>query len=465
MFGLQINRNLPVSIANQLCEQLRRSILKGELKQGERLPASRFLARELNISRNIIIQVYEQLLAEGYLESRLGAGTFVAGIMEYRPGSAGLETGPSIEHRTARSKSIYFHAGNPDSSYFPRLQWAKLYKRVCLESGKEPFEYGAMGGEGPLRSALAEYLFRIKGISCTPEQIIIVSGASRGIELIARTICPEGGCAVIEDPSIDYIQNILRNNRIGLLPVPVDQDGIITERLPEDANVNLAYIVPSHQYPIGGVLPIARRLQLLEYVQRKKAYVIEDDYDSEFRYQGEPIQSLRHLDPNRVIYLGTLSKILSPGLRLGYIIFPLHLVERALTEIEKLNLKTSTLEQLTLANFISTGCLDKHVYRMKKVYQAKLETLAAAIEREFGDKMVQSGTRAGLHMLVTYCRDFSQEDFIRLKEIGVEADWVEHYTIVKGLHKNRLVLGYGNLDIHQINEGVKRLRQGLERNI
>lgn len=465
MFGLQVNRTLPVSLTNQLTEQLRDRILKAELKAGERLPATRRLARELNTARNVIIQVYEQLLAEGYLESRAGSGTFVAEVGEYRPS---FPPGPgrmgSVDRGSPDKDIIYFHAGNPDSKFFPRLQWAKLYKNVCLDSDRGSFEYGPPQGEWLLRSALSNYLFRVKGIRCLPEQAFIVPGASRGIEMITRVLVDgEGKGAAIEDPSLDYIQLILRHCGVRLSPVPVDQDGIRTDSLPEDDAVKLVYVVPSHQFPMGSVLPIDRRLQLLAYAQDKDAYIVEDDYDSEFRFQGEPIQSLRHLDPDRVVYLGTFSKILSPGLRLGYVILPLHLCARAAENMDQLNFRSSALEQLTLAAFLNERMLEKHIYKLKRIYAAKRSALITALIQEFGSRMVVSGTTAGLHVLVSYCRNFCPEDFQCFKEAGVEADWVEHYALVKGRHRNELVLGYGNLSLEQIALGVKRLNAACKK--
>lgn len=465
MFGLQVDRTSSVSMTNQLTEQLRDRILKGELKAGERLPATRCLARELNTARNIIIQVYEQLVAEGYLESRAGSGTFVAEVGEYMPSpSPGPGKTGIVDRGSPGRDIIYFHAGNPDSESFPRLQWAKLYKNVCLDSYRDPFEYGPPQGEGLLRSALSDYLFRVKGIRCLPEQIFIVPGASRGIEMITRVLLNgAGGGVAIEDPSLDYIQFIFRHCGVRLLPVPVDQDGIRTDSLPEDDVVGLIYVVPSHQFPMGSVLPIDRRLQLLAYARARDAYIVEDDYDSEFRFQGDPIQSLRHLDPDRVVYLGTFSKILSPGLRLGYVILPLHLCARASEIMEQLNIRSSALEQMTLAAFLNERMLEKHIYKLKRVYAAKRSALISALKQEFGSRMAVSGTKAGLHVLVSYCGNFCPEDFQRFKEAGVEADWVEYYAMVKGHHRNELVLGYGNLSLEQIALGVKRLNTACKK--
>jgi len=463
MFGLQVNRALPESIVKQLTQQLRRKILSGELKRGERLPSSRDLAREFNIARNIIIQVYEQLLAEGYLNSHIGSGTFVAGIGDYHMAPAQSPSDLWVTDKPPLGEGIYFDAGNPDSTCFPRIKWAKLYKEVCLDSGKEAYEYGPIAGARPLRCAIGDYLYRIKGIQCHLEQIFIVPGASRGIELVARVLCREerGGCAVIEDPSLDYVQHIIQQNGLKLLPVTVDKNGIQTELLPEDSTVRLVYVVPSHQFPLGCVLPIDRRLQLLTYVSSRDAYVIEDDYDSEFRYQGDPIQSLRHLNPDRVIYLGTFSKILSPGLRLGYVIMPRPLCALTQDTMEQLNIRSSTMEQLTMAGFLNQRILDRHVFRLKKIYEEKRTALITAIKHEFGSKMTISGTNAGLHVLATYARALCPEDFSQMKTVGVEADWVENYAILKGRHRNQLVLGYGNLSIDQISLGVQLIKKAL----
>jgi len=221
--------------------------------------------------------------------------------------------------------------------------------------------------------------------------------------------------------------------------------------------------VPSHQFPLGGILPIQRRLALLEYARRKGALIIEDDYDSEFRYRGEPIQSLRHLAPDLVIYLGTFSKVFAPGLRLAFLIVPDHLRARLCRLKEDLNLHTPFIEQMALARFLEDRSFDRHIFKMKRVYRRKRLRLIEALDREFGDRVRIAGEDAGLHLLLSFPgHRFRRTDFPRLAERGVKVDWVEDYARRKGRHRHQLVLGYGGLELDQIEAGVRRLRAAID---
>lgn len=454
-------------MAQQLMEQIRQRVLGGELAAGERLPPTRGLADELVIARNTIIQVYEQLVAEGYLESRMGSGTFVADLKAARPARqpARHSNGAvNVQLMGSRSNMISFNAGNPDAQVFPKVQWARLLKEACLDAPESLFGYGASAGEWRLRSSISQYLFRSKGIACQPEDVLIIPGAARGVEMLIGLLGQGIKTAVLEDPCIDFVQFIFRQNGYRICPLPVDQNGAMTEELPKDCAVSLIYVVPSHQFPTGGVLPISRRLQLLDYARNANAYIIEDDYDSEFRYQGEPIQSLRHLDAERVIYLGTFSKIFSPALRMGYMIVPSHLRERLYALMEDTNLRTSVLEQQAMASFIDGKLLDRHVYHMKKIYEKKRKHIINTLLSAFGNAITVTGANAGLHVLVTFQqRIFNPSDFAEFQKNGIEVDWVEDYAIVKGQHRNQLVLGYGNLGIDDITTGVQRLKSVVEK--
>jgi GntR family transcriptional regulator/MocR family aminotransferase len=212
---------------------------------------------------------------------------------------------------------------------------------------------------------------------------------------------------------------------------------------------------------MGGVFPASRRIALLHYASEHDSHVIEDDYDSEFRYKGEALQAMRNLDQERVIYLGSFSKIFSPSLRLGYMILPSHLTEQVTYQLQESNLWVSTMEQLAMAEFMDQLQMDKHIYRMRKLYENKRKHLMKCLIDAFGDKIRISGEYAGLHLLVTFIRDFTEQDSIAMEELGVEADYVEDYALVKGQHRNRLVLGYGALSLAQIEEGVTRLQKVL----
>jgi GntR family transcriptional regulator/MocR family aminotransferase len=463
MLGLYLDRNSALSLPQQITREIRDRLLKGRLERGEILPPSRLLARELGVARNVVVQAYEQLVAEGYLTSRVGSGTFVADLPVSRFGARAAPAASwARPAATTKRAAISFNPGLPDLGRFPRLRWAKTLKEVCLEARADAFGYGPVEGERALREALAAYLWRSKGIECRPEQLVIVSGAAQGVDLLAH-LWRDAGTALFEDPGYDHVCQIFEHNGLALSPIPADRHGLRTEALPVHGRCTCIYVVPSHQFPLGGILPIKRRLLLLEYARRKGALILEDDYDSEFRYRGEPIQSLRHLAPDLVVYLGTFSKIFSPGLRLAFMIVPDRLRERVFRLKEDLNLRTPPLEQLALARFIEDRSLDRHVFKMKRIYQVKRRCLIEALNREFGDRVRIAGEDAGLHLLLELPgRRFRQSDFPRLKERGVKVDWVEDYARRKGRHRHQLVLGYGGLEPDQIEVGVRRLRAAID---
>lgn len=464
MFGLVLERTSAASLPQQLTRQIRERILEGRLAPREALPPSRLLAKELGVARNVIVQAYDQLLAEGYLTSRVGAGTFVTELAVLpapaRPFTGPLSPQPKAVPRT--TGVISFNPGLPDLTRFPRQSWARALKEACAGARPGTFSYGRAEGERALREALVGYLWRSKGIECRPEQLLIVSGAAQGADLLAH-LWRNTGTALFEDPGYGHVRRIFEHNGLRIVPVPVDGCGMRTEALPARGPCTCIYVVPSHHFPLGGVLPIQRRLELLAYARERGALVIEDDYDSEFRYRGGPIQSLRHLASESVVFLGTFSKILAPALRLGFMIVPDHLRERLRYLKEELNMRTPALEQLALASLLEDRSLDRHVFRMKKLYQNKRRCLIEALGRAFGDRVRVAGEDAGLHLLVELTgRSLRQSDLTRLAERGVTVEWVEDYACRKGLHNNQLVLGYGALEPDRIRVGVQRLKAALD---
>lgn len=461
MYGLKIDKGSQRSLTSQLIKQIREAILSGRIELKSKMPPTRSLAAELGVSRNTVIQAYEQLLAEGYLESAAGSGTFVADLGSIPRIIKPPEVETQAKQRTEQRDSIAFFAGNPDASAFPRALWAKALKEACLDADAEAFGYGPLKGRRELKRALAGYLYRAKGMFCSAERIFIVPGTSAGIELIAHVLNRGGAMAAVEDPCLEFSRNAIKRGGPGLIPVEADLFGMRTEHLPDDRNVRLVYAAPSHQYPLGGVLPIARRLALLDYLERQDAYVIEDDYDSEFRYHGEPVQSLWSLNDERVIYTGSFSNVFSPSLRMAYIIVPQHLLQSFVDTSALMGIQAGTIEQLALARLIESKQFDRHIYRMKRIYDAKRKVLIGCLKEAFGAGARISGELAGMHITVSLDRDITDEEKKALLGNGVEVDYAEDYAIIKGKHKGKLVLGYGNLDKAQIEEGVRRLKLSL----
>jgi GntR family transcriptional regulator / MocR family aminotransferase len=463
MFGLNVDRKSGVSMTCQLIAQMREAILYGRIEANSKMPPTRNLASELGVSRNTIIQVYEQLIAEGYLNGVIGSGTYAADLGEHlkvkkRP----VNIVPENTRNEQNGKAIAFYAGNPDVSAFPRTMWAKALKEACLYADKEAFGYGEPKGNIELRKALAGYLYRAKGIYCGSERVFIVPGTSAALEMVSALLYTEECAAAVEDPCLKFVRRAISKNGFNMIPVESDSQGMRTELLPEGSNIKLIYTAPSHQYPLGGVLSIARRLDLLDYARDYGAYIIEDDYDSEFRYIGEPIQPLWSLSDERVIYLGSFSNVFSPSLRMAYLILPQSLTERMEAALSKINIWVGTIEQIALANLIESKQFDRHVYRMKRLYDRKRKLLIRCLKEAFGTEIRISGELAGFYIMITPERDITDEDKKSMIKNGVEADYAEDYAVIKGRHKNGIVLGYGNLSEAEIEEGVKRLKNALK---
>lgn len=460
MFGFEIDHSSGLSNGKQLENQIREAILIGKLLAGDRLPPTRTLAKDMQIARNTVIQAYEQLLAEGYLDAREGSGTYVANIGKL-PKPKWMNYVPRIG-QPKKKDVIAFDAGNTDISSFPRAVWAKMLKEACLDADDEAFSYNYFSGHPRLKKAICSYVYRMKGIRCEQSQIIIVSGTAGGMEVLARIFERDKNRIALEDPCIHFVKKIFSDHKYELCPIKVDGQGMDVDSLNDQKNIDLIYVVPSHQYPIGGVFPVSRRIALLQYASDKNAYVIEDDYDSEFRYKGEALQAMQNLDQERVIYLGSFSKIFAPSLRLGYMILPTHLVEQVSYQLQESNLWVNPIDQLAMARFMEELQMDKHIYKMRKLYENKRKHLIHCLTEAFQDCIRISGEYAGLHLLVSFDRELTERDFKAMEEARVEADYVEEYALVKGQHKNQLVLGHGALSLSSIEEGVIRLYKALK---
>ncbi|SHE10724.1 HTH-type transcriptional regulatory protein gabR [Chlamydia abortus] len=465
MVWVAVDRRLNTPLTKQIFHQLQSKILNGDLKAGQALPSTRQLAAELQVSRNVVLEVYEQLMAEGYLEARQGSGTFVAeGALLKHPLT--FESLPdSIKHTGTKMTEdiVNFRSGIPALELFPRKHWARLAQQVLSDTPGRNFGYGSPEGRYELRSAIAKYLYRTRGVRCHPDQLVITSGATQAITLVAKLLVKPGDHIMIEDPITNDIQTIFTSCGARLIPLPVDHSGIAADRLVTGAYHGSVYVTPSHQYPLGSILPIQRRVQLIEYARNTGSYIVEDDYDSEFRYEGPPIHSLQSLDPSVVIYIGTFSKILSPALRIGYLILPYPLVERCRMLKWFSDLHTPSLEQLILARFIEEGFLERHIRQMKKVYKQRRNFLRKVLGQCFGDSVQVTGDSTGLHLIAEFTGiRFTNEVLEQMLGAGVSVHGVEMHAIQKGRHENRIILGYGNLEEQQIEKGISRIKHVLD---
>lgn len=465
MFLIPIDRNLEIPLIKQIYQYIRDSILNGSIQTGEKLPSTRELSTNLGVSRNVILEAYDQLCAEGYLIACGGSGTYVAeGTFLERPNKQEVDYSfKELKGQAFNKDIIDFQSGIPDLKLFPRKIWAKLSRETWNDADANALSYNHPEGRYELREILARYLFKTRGVVCHPEQIVITSGATQALTLVANLLLSQSKIAVMEDPITTDIQTIFKASGASLYPIPVDENGMITSMLPAHIDPALIFITPSHQFPIGGTLPIQRRIQLIYYARKTNSYIVEDDYDSEFRYEGQPVSSVQGLEQERVIYIGTFSKILSPALRIGYIVLPIHLIERCREFKWFSDLHTPSIDQLILARFIKEGYLERHIMKMKKVYKKRRDLLIELLKESFSNQIAFLGHSTGLHFVMQW-NDmyFIEKDFEKVAKFGVKIYPVEEHLIEKGKHRNCTIIGYGHLNDEEIFSGVRRLKQAIE---
>lgn len=462
MYGIHLDKSKPESAMKQLCGQLRQMIESGALASGTRLLPTRQLAKEWGIARNIVIDVYEQLTAEGYLEGRVGSGTYVAdGIRLPDPRGEHVleERTPSIRIPVRDdADTIDFATGIPDAASFPGKLWAKYMKDAAERISRESPGYGSLFGDMRLRREIRDYLYRAKGIRCEAEQIVVTSGASEGLLLAASALQSRYGAVYMEDPTILFARDIFERMRYRIIPVPVDSAGMNLDRLARLRPGHLVLVTPSHQFPIGSLLSIQRRKRAIRMAADADTYVLEDDYDSEFRLKGMPVPPLHTLAPDRVIYVGTFSKTLSPALRIGFLIVPQPLAGLFAQTKEALNQYAPLTAQQALAGFIADGHFERHVLAMKKLYKKRRQTLIDRLQSYFGSMAAIDGDEAGMHVRVV----FRQETLARLpwtntETFGFRAETCREYAFSEQFAQDGIVLGYGNLSMEELDEGVRRL--------
>ncbi|MGE7843031.1 PLP-dependent aminotransferase family protein [Lysinibacillus sp. NPDC093712] len=456
MLWIPISRALDVPLNKQVYQQIREKILNGTLQGGERLASTRKLCSELNVSRNVILEAYEQLVAEGFLVSYRGSGTFVVdGALLTQ--SSKVTFIKRTEEKTEEPK-IDFRSGIPALSLFPRKTWAKLSHSIWNDTNPSLFGYDLPEGRYELRDVLANYLLRTRGVECHPNQIVITSGATQALTIISKLFLSANDIAIMEDPITNDIQTIFKSSGASIHSLPVDKSGMRTSLLPQNQQPKFVFLTPSHQFPLGGTLPIQRRIQLINYARQKKCYLVEDDYDSEFRYEGPPVSSLQGLDPNRVLYVGSFSKILSPALRIGYLVLPTDLVEKCRQLKWFSDLHTPSVDQLILARFIKEGYLERHIAKMKKYYKNNRDFLIDCLCTTFSDRIKVLGYSTGLHLVVEIQNiNFSKALLEKIEQFGVKVYPVEEHSISKGKYNNHIILGFGHLKKDEIQEGVTRL--------
>ncbi|MBA2736957.1 MAG: PLP-dependent aminotransferase family protein [Pyrinomonadaceae bacterium] len=478
--AINLNKKSNIPLYRQFYEKIRVAILNRQYSPGYRLPATREAAREFGVSRNTVATAYDQLVAEGYLEARSGSGTYVSEKLPddllyaktfsnrtLTKNNAGRELSKRGKLIARTPVNFPFNVKTlrpfapclPSAGDFPFQIWAKIISRRLRRPARNLLNYGEAAGYRPLREEIAAYLATARAVKCSAEQVIIVSGAQQAIDLTARILLDRGDKVWTENPGYLGARGAFIAAETQIISVPVDEEGIrieIGKQIAPDAK--LICVTPSHQYPLGVTMSLARRLELLKWANSAGAWILEDDYDSEFRYENRPFASLQGLDnDNRVIYVGTFSKILSPALRIGYLVAPPDLVNAFAAGKALLDRHSSLFEQMILADFFHEGHFARHLRRMRNLYAERRDIFISAVESEANGKLEIAPSAAGLH-LVGWLEDSANDLAIvrRASENGVDCEPLSALTVGKNKRPG-LVLGYAAFDEKEIKRGVKKL--------
>lgn len=481
-----LDRDSSTPLHTQVYQGLRDSILDGRLRPGASMPSTRELPTMLGVSRNTVLEAYNQLQAEGFIEPRVGSGTYVTNslpdlhLRSQKPATPPSPSDPDISdaprpHLSERGKRIVskppfakaywrrpeaFYPGLPALELLPLETWRKLSDKRLAHRRRSDLGYGNPGGYGPLRMVIAEYLTASRGVRCRPEQVIVVSGSQQGIDLATRLLVDDGEDVWIEDPGYGGARSAFVAAGANVIPVPVDQEGmVVSEGVTRAPHARLAYVTPSHQYPLGHPMSMERRRQLLDWAEANNSWIIEDDYDSELRYSGRPQPALQGMAEgrNRVIYVGTFSKALFPSLRLGYMVVPdehvdAFLVARSLTDRHQ-----ATLDQAILADFITEGHFMRHVRRSRVAYAERQECLLDRLAHETPGLITAQPDPAGMS-LVGWLPPGVSDTYVaeRLAAAGLFAPPLSYYSM-EPQPRGALVLGYSGFSPSRIKYGATKL--------
>ena len=467
MYELAINLKSDgkIPLYEQIYEYIRSEIRDGHIASGEKLPSTRALSRCLDVSRSTVELAYEQLLSEGYIEAQPCRGYFAAqidGLYQIRPQCC------STRKNDARAKETYIYDFTPngvDLKSFPYNVWRKLSRECLVDDRAELFRLGCPQGEWGLRNAISSYLHQARGVNCTPEQIIIGAGNDYLLMLLCAVIGTQHRVA-LENPTYRQAYRLFENLSCEVCTVDMDARGMRVDKL-ETSGADIAFVMPSHQYPLGTVMPIKRRMELLGWAGRIEGrYIIEDDYDSEFRYKGKPIPALQGYDgKGRVIYIGTFSKSIAPAIRMSYMVLPETLCRMYEERCGFISSTVSKVDQLILQRFIEDGYYERHLNKMRALYKSRHDTLLAAL-REWGADFTVSGENAGVHLLLHFCDGRSEEELIGLAaRKGVKVYGLSEYHVEGSREREEAVilLGYANMNEDKIKDAVNLLKEAWKK--
>jgi GntR family transcriptional regulator / MocR family aminotransferase len=477
---IRVDRRAPEPLQWQIYNAYRAAIVARTLRPKQRVPSTRTLAADLGISRIPVLNAYAQLLAEGYFESHVGVATVISSTLPdqvTRPQkaviSSGSPSGPRpISQACAHLRTMQnvvpwlggrwgaFNVGQPALDQFPSQIWSRLLVRQARKLPMASMHYGHPMGSRDLREAIASYVRTARGVRCEGEQIMIVSGSQQALEISARVLLDPKSRVWMEEPGYRFARDVFDLHGCQVVPVPVDEEGLnVAAGIERCHTARAALVTPSHQYPLGVIMSASRRLQLLEWAHHSGAWIIEDDYDSEYRYDGMPIASLQGLDQNdRVVYIGTFSKVLFPSLRLGYIVIPPDLVGRFLSVRITIEITPPAFSQAVLADFIQEGHFSRHIRRMRLLYRERRSAMFDSLRNELDVPVEVKGEHAGMHLSITLPHGFKDHEIAerameeRLWLAPLSASYLEHPA------PQGFVLGFSNTAPQEIRRAVRKLR-------
>lgn len=445
---VQLRPDLAVPLHRQVESEIRRGIRDGRLRAGTRMPSTRALAADLGLSRGVVVEAYQQLIAEGYLESRQGGYTEVAAT------AAAPE--PAASPPPAGPPRLDFRYGRPDVSQFPRAAWLRSLRRVLNAAPNDRLNYLDGHGAPELCQALADYVNRVRGTAADPTNVVVCNGFAQGFTLLTRVLVATGRHRVaVEDPSDENIRNIAADAGLDVIGIPVDEDGIRIDEL-ERSGADAVLVTAAHQFPTGAVLSPRARTALVEWATRHNGFVIEDDYDAEYRYDRAPVGAIQGLAPEHVVYAGSASKTLAPGLRLGWLVIPNSLVDSVASAKLRADLGSPVLDQLAFADFLTHGEFDRHLRRMRTIYRRRRDALLEALDEKLPD-FRPVGIAAGLHVLAWLPDDVDEATVVdAAAQHGVGVYGLAQYWMRPG-RAGGLLFGYAGLSERKIREGIALL--------
>lgn len=458
---IQLQPESNKTLYEQIYEFIRNEIRTGNLLQNEKLPSARFLAGTLQVSRTTVDMAYGQLVSEGYLEARPRQGYFVSAVeglcLIDLPSTGEKSSGCEIDRQGAARYD--FSPNAIDMHFFPYATWKKITKNILVDANSDMFSLGEPQGDLRLRTTICRYLHGSRGVNCEPEQIIIGAGNDYLLLLLEKILGRHVHVAM-ENPTYVRAYQIFRSCAYPVSFVPMDENGIRVDCL-RQTDARVAYVMPSHQYPTGISMPIGRRMELLKWAAEEEGrYLIEDDYDSEFRYKGKPLPSLQASDRNgNVVYIGTFSKAIAPAIRISYMVLPYSLLEGYRRECGFYSSTVSRIDQTILNEFIEDGYFERYLNKMRKQYRMKHDLLLGEL-RSFGRAFRISGSNAGLHLILTDKKGRTEEELASQAEsVGVKVYQMHNFRMEEDSSAAMMILGYGALSQEEIKEGLALLRE------